>query len=302
MKKQIIIGFILTILIHTINGQPTLKQQFDELVKNKDTTGQKNLLIKWENSNHNDPELYVAYFNYFVNKSRKEVIRIDKNPNGDKVLSIMDKDSSKKEPVGYLYGDTYYEPEFLKKGFSYIDIGISKYPSRLDMRFGKTYMYGQLQDYENFTNEIIKTIDYSNTIHNQWTWSENKPVDNPMNFMLSAIQDYQYQLYNTGDNRLLPDMKRIAEKVLTYYPNHVESLSNLAVVYLLNNEYDKALVPLLKAEKLAPQDYIVLSNIAQSYKLKGDKNNAIKYYEKVVICGDDQAKEYAKQQINELKK
>jgi tetratricopeptide (TPR) repeat protein len=302
MKKQINIGFTLIFLISTLNGQTTFKQQFDELVKKKDTIGQNNLLIKWENTNNNDPELYVAYFNYFVNKSRKEVIRMDKNPKGEKVLSIMDKDTSKKEPVGYLYGDIYYEPELLKKGLTFIDIGISKYPSRLDMRFGKTYMYGQIRDYENFTNEIIKIIDYSSTINNQWTWADNKPIDNPMSFMLGSMQDYQYQLYNTGDNGLLQNMKRIAEEILKYYPNHVESLSNLSIVYLINKEYDKALEPLLKAEKLAPQDYIVLSNIAQAYKLKRDKNSAIKYYEKVVICGDEQAKEYSKQQIIELKK
>ena len=50
----------------------------------------------------------------------------------------------------------------------------------------------------------------------------------------------------------------------------------------------------MKAKKINPKDYIVLSNIAQAYKLKGDKNNAIKYYELTVKYGD-------KQQYNTLK-
>jgi tetratricopeptide (TPR) repeat protein len=97
-------------------------------------------------------------------------------------------------------------------------------------------------------------------------------------------------------------MKQIAEAALKYYPDHVESLSNLSIVYLIKKDYDKSLEALLKAEKLSPADYIVLSNIAQAYKLKGNNKNAIKYYELTIKYGDEQAKKYAQEQIDELKK
>ena len=97
-------------------------------------------------------------------------------------------------------------------------------------------------------------------------------------------------------------MKRIAETVLKYYPDHIESLSNLSIVLMLQKQYDKALELLLKAKKLNPKDYIVLNNIAQAYKLKGDTKNAIKYYELTIKYGDKQAKQYAKEQIKELEK
>jgi tetratricopeptide (TPR) repeat protein len=71
---------------------------------------------------------------------------------------------------------------------------------------------------------------------------------------------------------------------------------------MLQNQYDKALEQLLKAEKLNPKDYIVLSNIAQAYKLIGDTKNAIKYYKLTIKHGDEQAKQYAKEQIKELEK
>ena len=163
-------------------------------------------------------------------------------------------------------------------------------------------MLGKTEKYEKFTQEIIKAIDYSNVIKNKWTWTDNKPVDDPEKFMLSAVQDYVLQLYNTENDALLDNMKRIAETVLKYNPNHVESLSNLSIVYLIKKEYDKALEPLLKAEKIDSKDYIVLSNIAQAYKLKGDYKKAIEYYKLTVKYGDDAAKKYAKKQIEELKK
>jgi tetratricopeptide (TPR) repeat protein len=190
----------------------------------------------------------------------------------------------------------------LKKGFDYIDKGLSKYPNRLDMRFGKIYLLGQIENYEKFTAEIINTIDYSHVNKNKWTWADNKPLGDPENFMLSSIQDYQLQLYNTENDNLIENMKRIAEAVLKYYPEHIESLSNISIVFMLQKQYDKALDTLLKAEKLNPKDCIVLNNIAQTYKLKGDTINAIKYYKLTIQYGDDQAKNYANGQIEELLK
>lgn len=301
IKQTLILIFSLTLIFNQATGQ-TLKQQFNELVSKKDTVGQKELLEKWEKTDNNDPELFVAYFNYYVIKSKNEIITLGQNPKGKDVLQIMDQDTTKKEPVGFIYGDTYYNPDLLSKGFEWINKGIEKHPNRLDMRFGKIYMFGQIEDYENFTKEIIKTIDYSAINKNKWTWADSKPLDDPKEFMLSSIQNYQIQLYNTENDDLLENMKRIAEAVLKYYPDHIESLSNLSIVFMLQKQYDKALEPLLKAEKLNPKDYIVLSNIAQAYKLKGDTKNAIKYYELTLKHGDEQAKKYAQGQIDELKK
>jgi tetratricopeptide (TPR) repeat protein len=163
-------------------------------------------------------------------------------------------------------------------------------------------MFGQIEDYENFTKEIIKTIDYSAINKNKWTWTDSKPLDDPQKFMLSLIQGYQHQLYNTENEVVLDYMKRIAEAVLKYYPDHIESLSNLSIVFLVSKEYDKALEQLLKAEKLNPRDYIVLNNIAQAYKLKGETKKAIRYYELTIKYGNQRAKDSAKSQIEELKK
>ena len=302
MNKQLtFLLFGLTLIFYQVSGQ-TFKQQFKDLVSKNDTVGQQQLLEKWEETDSIDAELHVAYFNYFVKKSMKEIIRMDGNPKDKDVLKIMDRDSSKKEPVAYMYSDTYYDADLLSKGFDWIRKGIEKHPDRLDMRFGKIYLLGKLEDYEKFTIEIVKTIDYSNSNQNKWTWADNKPLDNPNKFMLNTIQNYQLQLYNTENDNLLDNMKRIAEAVLKYYPEHIESLSNLSIVFMLQKQYEKALSPLLKAEKLNPKDYIVLSNIAQAYKLKGDNKNAIKYYKLTIQHGDEQAKKYAQGQIDELQK
>lgn len=302
MKKLItFLIFGLTLLFNSVNGQ-TFKQQFSDLVSKNDTIGQQQLLEKWEKTDSNDPELYVAYFNFYVIKSKKEIITLGQNPKDNEGFKIMDQDTTKKEPVAFMYGDTYYEPTLLNKGFEWISKGIKNHPNRLDMRFGKIYIYSQIEDYEKFTADIIKTIDYSNENKNKWIWSDSQPLDDPKEFMLSTIQNYQLLIYNTENDILLNNMKRIAETVLKYYPDHVESLSNISIVFMIQKQYDKALEPLLKAEKINPKDYIVLNNIAQTYKLKGDNKNAIKYYELTIKHGNEEAKKYAQEQIDEFKK
>ncbi len=273
--------------------------KFQELSAKNDTTGQIKLLNEWETKNPNDAELYVSYYNYYVQKSKKEEIHIEQQQKGEHSFQLND---STGKVAGYMNDMVGYDNKNLLKGFEYIDKGISKFPNRLDMRFGKIYMLGEKENWRTFSDEIIKTIDYSNTNKNMWLWSENKPKPDAKNFMLGTVQAYILQLYNTNNDDLLENMKQISESVLKYYPDNVECLSDLSIVFMIRKEYDKALIPLLKAEKLSPTDFIVLNNIAEAYKRKGDKGNAIAYYEKVLKYGDTPAKEQANKIIGDLNK
>jgi tetratricopeptide (TPR) repeat protein len=95
-------------------------------------------------------------------------------------------------------------------------------------------------------------------------------------------------------------MRQISEVVIKNYPDHAESLSNIALTYLITGEYDKALPFLLRAEKVAPKDVVVLNNIAEAYKRKGNKANAKTYYEKVIKYGNKDEVEDARQKMKGL--
>ena len=299
MKK--IFGVLLTGFIFNFGIAQNYQDDFQKYFQTNDTINQLKTLTEWEKENPEDAELFTSYFNYYFNKSRDEILIVAAGdpPKGEEYIPLSD---SAGNYAGFIGSQINYDKSYLKKGLDKITEGISLYPNRLDMRFGKTYVLGQIKDWNSFTTEIIKTIDYSAINDNQWTWTNSEKQNDGKNFFLSSLQDYQVQLYNTGNDDLLVNMREIANEALKFYPNHIESLSNLSVTYLLAGEYDKGIEPLLKAENINPKDYIVLSNIAQGYKLKGDKKKAIEYYEKTIEYGDEQAITYAKQQIDELKK
>jgi tetratricopeptide (TPR) repeat protein len=295
MSKQFYLLFSLFLADQSF--AQNFKSKFTRLSAGKDTAAQIQLLQSWQQATPDDAELYVAWFNYYFSLSKKEIMRFGSEPQAPQSLAVKD---STENTVAYLSDDIDYDSSLLENGFQYINTGITKHPSRLDMRFGKVYALGQIEHYEEFTNEIVETLHQSGRIKNQWLWTDNKKVNHPDRFLLSTIQQYVVQLYNVGDDQL-SHMRRIAETVLKYYPNHVESLSNLAITYGLQQNYDQALESLLKAEKIAPHDAIVLNNIATMYERKGDKLNAIKYYELTAKLGNEDARNAAAQKLKELK-
>lgn len=296
--KPILTLLIFSLLSGVCPGQD-FKAEFFKYFHEGDSSKQLETLKKWEKADPKNPELFTSYFNYYFSQSKQEFVSLTTSQPEGESLSLQD---STGKTAGFLGSQISYNEQTLKKAFDKIDEGIRIYPNRLDMRFGKIYVQGQLEDWEGFTNEIVKAIRYSSENNNQWSWTNNEKKTNGKDIFLSSLQDYQLSLYNTGDDNLLLNMRTIAEETLKYYPDHVESLSNLSITYLLTGEYDKGIEPLLKAEKIDPTDAIVLSNIAQGYKLKGDKETAIKYYKKTIKYADEETAAYARQQIEELKK
>lgn len=302
MNKQLLFLILFVILgLSSLSGQ-ILDRQFNDLISKGDTVKQREFLEKWECKNQDDPELYIAYYNYYINKSRQETLVLGNKPKGDDVLQIMSMDSTQKEPVGYIYGGVSFRMDLLDKGFDWIKRGIEKYPDRLDMRLGLIYMLQQLRDYDQFASQITKAIDRSVINSNQWLWVSGVPLSDSEKMFLSSIQDYQVHLFNTGRYDLLDHMQIIAETLLKHYPNYIENLSNLSIICICRKQYAEALKWALKAERINPKDAVVLNNIAEIYARKGDIVNGIKYYELLIKVGDEPTQQYARQQIEKLKK
>ena len=296
LKKTILIS-ISALLFSIFGTSQDFQKRWKDVCAKNDTLGQTQLLKDWSASNPRDPELYIAYYNYYIRKSAREIISLNSDRKGKEGFALSD--STGKE-VAFMSSSVQYDPEILQKGFNYINEAISLYPTRLDMRFGRIYMLGKIENYGAFAKAIVETIDYGNSIKNAWLWKEGKPLEDSKEFFLGSIQEYNSTLYNTGDDKLLPHMRQISEAVLNYYPTHVESLTNVALTYIVVGEYDKGLPYLLKAETISPKDIVVLNNIAQVYSRKNDKTNAKAYFEKVIKYGDKEEAEHAREGIKKL--
>ena len=190
--KKLFLFFFFSVVSYGF-GQ-TNYQKFKELYQKNDTVAVQKLLEDW--GKNPDAEFYVSAVNYYFNKSKKEVLTLDKSVPKKEALEVKDDNGN---VVAYLSSKDLYDTNLLQKTFKYFDEGISKFPDRLDIRFGKVYILGQIEDYENFSKEIVKTIQYSTKNKNNWLWSENEKLEGGEKEFLLSIQDYNNQIYDKND-------------------------------------------------------------------------------------------------------
>ncbi|MDR1003400.1 MAG: hypothetical protein LBL97_00105 [Prevotellaceae bacterium] len=276
MRRIFTIAILIT-LTSMANAQD-YKADFLKYYQKGDTLQQRKVLQAWEQKSPKDAELFTCYSNYYMGLSRQEVVGLTTEQPDGEALVLTDNDGN---VAGYMGSTITYQTAMLQKGIDKLNEGIALYPDRLDMRFGIVYLLGVNKQWKAFADNIIKTIQYSARNKNKWTWTENHPFTDGEEGFLAALQDYQLQLYNTEDDTLLPYMRAIAQEVLKHYPKHVESMSNIAITYMLTQKYNEALNFLLQAEKYAPNDTVVLENIAYCYEHIGEDVKAKKYRQRI---------------------
>jgi hypothetical protein len=152
MKSKTLLSLIFLACFQTLAYGQDFKERFTALFAEDDTSGQTQVLTEWEKATPKDPELFIAYFNYYARKSRKEIVSLGTTPQGGEQLVLSDTTGG--EPVGFLGTATSYDGKTLKMGFEYINKGLAMYPDRLDMRFGKIYMLGESGSYAEFTTNV----------------------------------------------------------------------------------------------------------------------------------------------------
>ena len=285
------------VLLFIVIGHCSFGQNFQtELTKHfrtGDTLKQRQVLEKWEKENSNNPELYINYFNYYLDKAKREITSF--------AIEQAEKNEAGQESNGMESQFAQNYERYTQNALLKIDKGIDKFPDRLDMRLGKIYVLAQNENWEKYTDEIIKAIRYSDTNNNQWMWTNNEELPGGKGFFLSTLRTYQSALLKTGKDSLLLDVRTIASEILKYHPKSIESLTNISLTYILTGDYDRGIDYLLAAEKISPRNVEVLSNIAQAYTLREDYKLAVKYYKKVIKYANKEDAASAKQAIKKLK-
>lgn len=250
MKRKVLLLFISGFYCFYAGAQ-SFQDEFIKAFNRNDMTKAEEILKAWDLSNANDPELYIAFFNFYTFKSMNA-----------------------KGPM-----TTGYDRHYSKQALEFITEGIERFPLRLDMRVAKIYLLSELKAYPEFVSEILKLIVFSNKIKNDWKDTDFLSVENADDTFFGFVTECQEILFSKEDSTLFKDILRISDEMLKYYPKHVQSRIAVSTVYIAQKEFDKSLNSLLKALEMERTNVITLFNIAYVYVLKGDATNARKYYE-----------------------
>jgi tetratricopeptide (TPR) repeat protein len=291
--------YIALLLIPFISFGQTYKKDYDASFNKKDYDKNeiKTILNNWKKESVDDVEYYIAAFNFYFRESQEEMIQLTQEEPQENQEAIVLSDSLGNKS-GFLYSQINSNDSLFTISQNHIDEAIKLFPNRLDLRFGKIHTLGEVENYKDFTIEILKTINYSISLNHKWLWSKNKDLEDSENFFIDAIQRYQNTLFQVESDE---NLKKITKKMYENFPNNIYVISSYGVTFLIERKNNEALELYLKAEKINPNDTIVLNNIGLIYERLLDKVNALSYYQKIVKIGNENEKSMAQKKINSLK-
>lgn len=271
----------------------SLSQSFNE----GDSAKTAKIIADWERLYPKDAELYSVYANLYYSKAMKEVVIVSKEIPEDEEY-FTGKDSLGNEI--YMYSIIELDDEMVDKAISKLEEGIAKFPDRLDFRFGLAHILYKAERNQEMANTLYKTLERSKENGNKWTWTLDEILDDGKSALMETLQGYFQDLYNQPDGMLLAES--YVNKVLQYYPQSIEFLNDKAIFAYNRGDLDDALNQFMKIHEMAPNDPVVINNIAYLFEQKKDKANALKYYRLLEKTGDEYYVPLAKKAIAGLEK
>jgi tetratricopeptide (TPR) repeat protein len=297
MKKMIIIGLA---IVHVLFMFADEKSTYIQLLNENKMEQLKAHLESWKIEKPKDPEMFIGFFNYYINMAKKEnIVFGGKNPPKKGDYFIIS-DSKTGEKTGYMYGEINYDPKYAELALTTINEGLQIAPDRLDMHFGKTRLFAELKSFEMQKKQLLLVFDRINVNKYIWYWSDNKLIDDNNQLFINSIHDYIAEWFDLQNDIGFNNAKEISEKLIQYFPNSTIGYNDNALVYAQTGDIDKAEIMFLKGYSVNNNDLVVIGNLAYLYESKNNKSESIKYYKKMLDSGNDRAKEYARKKINKL--
>lgn len=297
MWRIITFIIILTNYNSIAHAQNDWYEKYLSCVNDSDVHAWKAMIEQWEQAEPESPDVYAAWYNYYIKLAMTDVVALTTNAPEDnqEALQLMD---STGVVAGYMYGIESYNDSILQIGYQKLDTAIRLFPDRLDLPFGKVAMLFRQQLYSEVMQELRRVLDHSEKNGNRWLWTLNQPLDDGEYVLKDSMQDYFAQLFDAGQSDYA---SQLVEWMLRLYPTDIIFRSDKASLLAIAKRYSEALPIYLSIYEDNPDDIIVASNIAHIYYTLGDKEATLKYYSKLVQCGDSEIEDIAKQRIKEIK-
>jgi tetratricopeptide (TPR) repeat protein len=168
------------------------------------------------------------------------------------------------------------EPSSVFEASAILDSATKEYPYRIDMWLGQVQLFGEINE----CGMQSKFFDKINTLlkkkKDKCELSGGRKIDDAEKLLEKEFTLVIRKYFELEYDSCFEIMSR---QMYKYLPNSVEALNFLSIHYMLQKN-DSALALLERANKIAPTDCIVLSNLALYYKRKGDAKKEDEYKKK----------------------
>lgn len=174
----------------------------------------------------------------------------------------------------YIYPG--HEPSSVFEASAILDSATKEYPYRIDMWLGQVQLFGVINECGMQSKFFDKINTLLKTKKDKCELAGGKKIDNAEKLLEGEFTIVIRKYFDLEYDSCYEHMSRQMYKLL---PNSVEALNAMSIHYMLQKN-DSALVLLERANKIAPTDCIVLSNLALYYERKGDTKKEDEYKKK----------------------
>ena len=161
----------------------------------------------------------------------------------------------------------------LQEASAILDSALERFPYRIDIWLGQVQLNGEMGNCKAQVKYFEKIHDLLKTKKDKCELKDGKKISNADKLLEGEFTIAARKHFEVEND---PCYEMLARQMLKFLPNSVESLNAMSVVHLLQ-ESDSAIVYLERAHKLNPSDCIVIHNIAEFYKRKGNKKKHEEY-------------------------
>jgi tetratricopeptide (TPR) repeat protein len=259
-----------------LQGEQDYAARLKELNEQKAEAQIEPLLNEWREKRPNDPDAWVSSANYYFNERRIN-ISTKKPTKGDFPLNNLETG----EPAGSISLES--DMGAIKRATTLLQEATKKFPGRVDIWCGLAFLQQETGDFDaefaTLKNMIAYTHDHPARL--QWLKGEKLP-DPPDQFLAEKIHSYgmYYEKKETPEN----DRRffRIAMFATESFPNIPYGFNDVGMFYSVSGEPAKAREWLEKANRIAPNDTLILMNLGQIALKLHDDRSARKWFEEVI--------------------
>ncbi len=270
------------LLATTTRAQDDYAVRFEKANAANDVKQSAAILKEWKHTRPDDPEYYLAAAQDVLNKNTRLEITQQVSP-GDFVG---------KDPVtgqAWAIHDGTPSPAALRQAIDLLKEAISKAPSRIDIYLNLARLYEDAGDDAAVVKELSEMVAYARAhagaLHDTEGKPYPEPVDEKLSYAISGIAG-RYFLHETKEAN--QTFLELAKLDLGSFPDCEYGYNLMGNYYCSIDQNPKlALESYEHALRFDPNDSLVWHNIGVVHMIAGDKEEAIKAFEKVVALNND---------------
>ena len=278
-------------------------KRFETVKKAGDQAAIEEFLAKAATDEAENPDYYAAAGNYWWGVAG--AVAMPPIPEGDfkvdtKDLSITDPKTGKK--VGSIRAAGEADPEIPKRALGILTEGAKKFPQRADIALGLAYVQKEMGIAEGYVKTLTSLLAEAKKDPEALRWMEGAEMPEAAEtFLPETVQDYTAGLFNANTPATDVLCGKLLAAVTDAFPDHPYAYNLKAALADATGKPEEALRMLEIAVKKAPNDALIIMNLADAYAKAGKRDKAAENYRKIISLDEDpQAVDKARSALKKL--